>query len=306
MNHVVITGGAGFIGTALANALISDGFEPLVLDTKARISAASSMLKGVSTAVLDFPNVKGISEHLCGAKGLYHLACTTNPSESMKSMVYDAETNIIPSLILFETAAKAGIKSVIFASSGGTIYGTPQNLPVSEDEKKDPLCAYGVSKLTLERYLDLYGRIAGIKTISLRSGNPYGPFQLRGTAIGVIARYLSLVAVDKPLEVWGDGSIIRDYIWIEDVAKAFVLALQENFPAGAYNISSGSGLCINDIITLIFQITGKKVPLSYLPMRDFDVPNIVLDSSRFRKLTGWQPQTLIEEGIQRMWQACIG
>ncbi len=306
MNSVVITGGAGFIGTALAKALAVEGYTPLVLDTASRLAAVGSSLEGVETGILDFPEIEDIGTRLRGATALYHLACTTNPSLSMESMVCDAKANIAPSLALFEAAAVAGVKRIVFASSGGTIYGVPRILPVGEDGDKAPLCAYGVSKLAVENYLSLYGQSTAVETISLRPGNPYGPYQLCGVTIGVIARYLSLIAAGEPLEVWGNGGVVRDYIWIEDLAQAFVLALRDDLPTGAYNIGSGIGMSINDIIALIFRVTGRKVPVRNLPARSFDVPGIVLDSARFRELTGWKPQTPIEEGIALMWRNCKG
>lgn len=299
--RVVIVGGAGFIGTALAQSLAMQGMQPLVLDTPARLAKSRSTLAGTATAAFDFTTDRNAQALFDGCDALVHLACTTNPAHSMEGIAWDAESNIAPSLRLFDAAVASGIRRVVFASSGGTVYGAPHRLPVCETDPTRPLSAYGVSKLTIENYLALYTALEGI---SLRVANPYGAYQLGGTTVGVIARYVAAVRNDRPIEVWGDGSVVRDYIAIADVVEAFRLALATpGLTAGAYNIGSGVSSTINQVIAAVFEASGRKVAVNYSQGRPYDVPAIVLDCRRFHGAVRWAPQTSLLDGIAGLWRA---
>ena len=302
--RVLIVGAAGFIGCAVARALETTGVQVRLADTKARLVRCDDMESGRDVAVFDFSTQRAPPELFDGVDAMIHLGCTTNPAHSMESMAFDAVTNIGPSIQLFEAASQAGVRRVVFSSSGGTVYGAPAALPVREGDPTHPLCAYGVSKLAIEKYLAIDPGLVGI---SLRVANPYGEFQLRGAAVGVIARYLLAVHRGESLEVWGDGNVVRDYIAIDDVARAFASAVSERELApGAYNIGTSTGASIADIIDLIFRASGKSVPVSYLPARAYDVPAIVLDSSRFVDATGWDARTSLADGIAALWQRLRG
>lgn len=305
--RIAVIGGAGFIGTALARELLDLGHEPCVLDLPARLERAGSWLAGVETAPLHFPDLSGLGSSLRGAEALAHLACTTDPSRSMDSMLYDAETNIAPSLAVFEAAVEHGIGRIVFSSSGGTVYGRPQTLPLDEAHPTRPISAYGVTKLAVENYLALFAVSRGICGISLRIANPYGPFQLRGAKVGVIARYVAELHAGRPLEVWGDGTVVRDYIHIDDVARATATALiTDDLPSGSYNIGSGTGASINRIIKLVFDVAGRRVPVLYTAARPYDVPAVVLDSRCFQAATGWAPEIGLDDGTAAMWSSALG
>ena len=296
--RVLIVGGAGFLGGELATRFVADGFDTVVLDTAPRL-AHRLPVPGVDALAFDFVGDAG-RVALPAADALVHLGCTTNPALSMRDLPYDAESNIGPSLRLFDAAAAAGIGRVVFASSGGTVYGAPRRLPVHEDDAPAPLSGYGVSKWAIERYLALNDRVRGV---SLRVSNPYGPRQLGGAAVGVIARYVGCVARGEPLQVWGDGRIVRDYIAVEDVAAAFATAVaRPSFAHASYNIGSGEGRSINEIIEAVFAAAGRRVPVDYQPGRAYDVPEIVLDSARFVDETGWSPRISLAEGVGRLWE----
>lgn len=303
MKKAVIVGGAGFLGTAIAAGLRDAGREVSVLDTADRLERVAELLQGVRTRVFRFPDTAGIEAELDGADALVHLACTSTPASSMADLARDAAENIAPSIALFQAAGRAGLKRVIFASSGGTVYGNPATLPVAEDSAGGPLSGYGAAKLANETYLGLTAESHGFTGLSLRFGNPYGPYQLRGTSIGVIARYLSGVRHGQAPEIWGDGSVVRDYVYIDDVVDAVRAALDtDRLPSGAYNIGSGQGYSVTEIVETIRRITGTDLAVVRKPGRGFDVRAIVLDTSRFRHLTGWAAKVPLDEGVARLWQ----
>jgi UDP-glucose 4-epimerase len=297
--RVALIGGAGFIGCAVASALAARGMSPVLFDIPARLAATADLVPDAERVPFDFALDADAAPVLGGFDALAHLGATTHPARSMDSMVYDAASNIPTSVRLFEAAAERGIERLVFASSGGTVYGSPSRLPVRESAPTNPLSAYGVSKLAIEHYLAL---IPGVQGISLRLANPYGSFQLRGSAIGVIARYARRIAEGQPLEVWGDGSVVRDYIAVEDVAEAFVAALCGRLPAGTFNVGSGEGVRLDEIIALLFATSGRTVPVEYLPARRFDVPSIVLDCAALRAQAPWVPRIALAEGIASLWR----
>ena len=298
--RVMIVGGAGFIGTAVAAGLRSDGNDVVVLDSRRRIDRVRDLLSGVECHPFEFSGGDA-RPFLRSGDALVHLACSTNPASSMHSFWHDAESNILPSIRMFDAAADADVRRVVFASSGGTVYGSPRRLPVREDEMSVPLSAYGISKVAIEQYLSLY---RGFLPVSLRLGNPYGEYQLRGTTIGVMARYLRAALDGDVIEVWGDGSVVRDYIDIDDVVSAFKLALAvEGLPAGAYNIGTGTGTSVAEIIDIISNLSHRRLEIRRLEGRGYDVPSITLDPGRFMRATGWSPRTGVIEGLGRMWRS---
>lgn len=301
---VAIIGGAGFIGSKLSELLKINNDFVCILDTETRLNSNSEFIKQIPQIVFPFPDVSNIEKHLVGFDSIVHLSCTSEPAISMDSVLLDAQNNILPSIQIFEAAIKAGVSRIIFSSSGGTVYGTPKTIPVKEEFDKKPISAYGVSKLTIENYLNLYSKNFPIKGISLRIANPYGDYQLRGTRIGIIANYLTHIKNNQEIEVWGNGEIIRDYIHIDSVADAFLKALHSSLlPSGSYNVGSGIGTSINELIDLLFSITNKSVKVNYKLSRPFDVSNISLDSSLFSESTGWKPNVSLHRGIERLWEA---
>jgi len=299
---VVIVGGAGFLGTALARALTDRGTPVRVLDRPHRLERSATFLDGIDQAVFEFPDTLGIERHLQGASALIHLTCTSTPSSSMQSLRRDADENIAPSVTLFEAAGAAGVQKVLFSSSGGTVYGDTDRFPIVETTPLAPLSGYGASKVAIESYLQLAARRDGFCGVNMRIANPYGPYQLSGAPIGIIARYLTLIASGQPLSVWGDGEIVRDYIHIEDTTRAILALLdQDDLPSGAYNVGSGTGVSINGIIATLSQITNTQPRVEFTPARGFDVHRIVLDTDKITQATGWAPQIDLVTGTAQLW-----
>jgi UDP-glucose 4-epimerase len=250
----------------------------------------------------DFLRIEEESRLFEGVTTIIHLIHTTIPSTSMQDMVYDVASNVIPSLRLLEQARQWGVSRFLFISSGGTVYGAPQRIPVSEEDPTLPLCSYGITKLAIEKYVQLYTRFHGIRGVVIRLSNPYGRHQLGGVPVGAIANFLNKVKKGQPIEIWGDGSIVRDYIYIDDVVEAIErIVTHHTLAAGVYNLGSGQGYSLNEVLTEICRVTKISPEVSYLPSRPFDVPKIVLNVERIKRALQWEPRVSLREGITRMW-----
>ena len=220
-------------------------------------------------------------------------------------MMEDAKGNIIGTLRIFESAAKAGVEKLVFASSGGTVYGDASISPTPEENPLRPISAYGVSKVAVERYLQLISYHSGMRGVSLRIANPYGPYQLAGLSIGLIANAAAKAYREEKIEIFGDGSVVRDYIWVEDVAEAFFLAATTGIEAGEYNIGSGEGRSINEILNLVDEVFPTPTIREYKPSRNFDVRRVILASEKFTMATGWRPRQNLRKGIENLLETLI-
>lgn len=294
--RALIAGGGGFLGRAIIERLRASGVPVVVLDLPGRLGS----LPGCDTAAFDFSTQPGeIARHARPGDRLVHLGCTSHPAASMDDPAADAESNLVASIRLFHAAAAAGVDRVVFASSGGTVYGRIDALPVDEEHPTRPLSAYGACKLAIENYLQLVPGLAGI---SLRVANPYGAGQLQGAPVGAIARFAGRAASGTPIDVWGDGRVVRDYIAVADVAHAFELAITHpELAPGAYNVGTGRGMDLNGILALLGEIAGHPLAVRHGSSRSYDVPAIVLDSTRFHEATGWSPAVALEQGIRDLW-----
>lgn len=298
--RVVITGGAGFIGASTIDAFINSGDDVTVIDTKRRIDRVQNMMSRTQSISLDDITTNNIGDFLSGAELLIHLAWSSEPADSMTGMVEDARTNIVGSLDLFRKAAEAGVQKIIFASSGGTVYGNTDHLPIGESEPLNPISAYGVSKVAVERYLQLIAYHHELTGVSLRIGNPYGPYQLAGLSIGLIANFIQRVRNKQALRIYGTGEIVRDYIWVDDVASAFAAAAKSPLASGEYNIGSGEGYSINSVAKMVESEYHCENNREYLTHRSFDAEKVILDTSKFRRFTEWRPSVEIGDGIKLM------
>ncbi len=299
MKNVVIAGGAGFLGSSLAAALMErPGIRPIVLDTNPRRLRSASWLKGVTTRELNFPSKSGLSDCLTEADVLVHLASTSRPGSNTGGFEQEVQDNVVGSIRLFEAALNAGVKRVVFASSGGTVYGRPTSLPISEDHRTRPICTYGACKVAIERLL---GVMTALSPVVLRIGNPYGPYQLQGTPVGAIASFVRAHHSERSVEVWGDGCVVRDYVHIDDVVRAFEHSIDQQTPPGTYNIASGLGRSLMEILNVIGDISGRKPEVCFKNGRPFDVDRVVLDVSRFRRICGWEEHMTLQQGVMQLW-----
>ena len=245
----------------------------------------------------DFSDYPLLEKALSGVDVIFHLISTTLPKTSNDDPIHDVVSNVVPFLALMEMARAKEVKRIIFFSSGGTVYGAPQLIPTPEDHPSNPICAYGVHKLAIEKYLYMYNALYGLDYAVMRIANPYGMNQQLNRGQGVIPVFLNRMLRGEPLEVWGDGSTVRDYIYLEDIIDAAVALVAYQGSHRVFNIGSGQGTSLIDLISMMSRRLNCTPAVFFKPARLLDVPANVLDIRRARKELSWQPRTSLAEGI---------
>lgn len=300
-NTCLVLGGRGFIGSHLINALLQRGYLVRCFDRPNVISLNEDLLHapGFSFIEGDLTNEAEIAGALEGCDVCYHLISTTLPKSSNDNPAYDIESNVVATIKVLNNCIKHGIKKFIFVSSGGTVYGTPLQIPIDERHPTDPYCSYGIAKLAIEKYLELYRILHGLDYTILRIANPFGERQRVHASQGVIAVFLYKVLRREVINIWGDGSVTRDYIYISDVINALLAAHLYEGKERIFNIGSGKGHNLNQVLDSIECVTGLTANRRYLPGRTLDVPANVLSIHKAKEFLQWQPEVNFEEGLSR-------
>jgi UDP-glucose 4-epimerase len=300
MKKALVTGGNGFIGSHLVDGLLLAGYQVRVLDLFGR--RYGSLPQEVEHIQGDMSTDYAVRESLAGIDVVFHLAWTSIHEVATRDPQSDIETNLMPSVRLISQCCQSDVQRLVFLSSGGTVYGTARRLPIDEGHPTDPISAYGITKLAVEKYLQMYHHLYGLQYAILRPSVPYGPGQDPRRRQGAVSTFLNRATRDEPIEIWGDGSVVRDYFYVDDLVTA-VLAAASAPPslAPVYNIGGGRGYSLNDLLAVIERVTGRKARVEYQPGRPFDVPALVLDTSRARAELGWTPQVDLSAGIERTW-----
>lgn len=300
MASCLVLGGAGFIGSHLAEALLQAGHRVRIFD-RPHLDRLPAFLQRGEFEVFtgDFLNPRTLSPALEGSEIVFHLVSTTLPQTSNDNPMYDVESNVMGTLRLLELCRQRGVRKVVFASSGGTVYGVPRSVPIDESHPTDPICSYGIHKLAIEKYLQLNHRLHGLDYCVLRPANLYGPRQRLDIAQGAVAVFLDRALRGKPIQVWGDGSVVRDYLYVGDAAEALLKAAAFEGEPKLFNIGSGAGTSLTQLIKEIEALLGRAVPVEYSAARSLDVPANVLDASLARRHLGWAPRTSLAEGLRR-------
>jgi UDP-glucose 4-epimerase len=300
MASCLVLGGAGFIGSHLAETLLQAGHRVRIFD-RPHLDRLPAFLQRREFEVFtgDFLNPHALSAALEGSEIVFHLVSTTLPKTSNDNPVYDVESNVVGTLRLLELCRGQGVRKVVFTSSGGTIYGMPRSVPIDESHPTDPLCSYGIHKLVIEKYLQLNHRIHGLDYCVVRPPNLYGPRQRLDVAQGAVAVFLDRALRGKPIPVWGDGSVVRDYLYVGDAAEALLKAAAFEGEPRLFNIGSGVGTSLTQLIQEIEALLGRPLPVDYAAARPLDVPANVLDASLARRHLGWTPRTSLAEGLRR-------
>ncbi len=298
--RLTVFGGGGFIGSTIVDRLLRDGHEICVFE-RPRVQPYREFdtHENVRWMTGDLASVHDVTEAIDGADAVIHLVSTTLPKSSNDDPIYDVQSNLVATLQLLNAMVAQSIGKIVFISSGGTVYGDPVYLPIDEKHPTNPKVSYGISKLAIEKYLLLYQHQHGIKSNILRVANPYGERQRVETAQGVIAVFLDKALRGQSIEIWGDGTVTRDYLHVADVADAFARAVQYGGRESVFNISSGHGASLNEIIGMMEHILGHTIERIYRPGRAFDVPISVLDNTLAREELGWMPQIDLSTGMAK-------
>ncbi len=304
--NCIIYGGAGFIGSHIAECLLENGYDVTIFD---KINSSKKNIAHILDKIKfregDFNNKVDIVKSLKGNHYVIHLVSSTLPASSNLNPLYDIETNLVSSLILLDECVKQHVKKVIFISSGGTIYGNPVKTPITENHPTNPTCSYGIIKLTIEKYFELYRSLKGLDYTVLRFSNPFGERQNPHLGQGLIASLLYKIKNNQPIEIWGDGRNIRDYFYIKDGVKAVARALKYHGPYKTFNISQGKGLSINQILRKFKMTLGIEFDVKRLPSRKFDVKVNILDNSLAKKYLKWSPETNFNAALKNTWRYVI-
>jgi UDP-glucose 4-epimerase len=291
----VVLGGGGFIGTNLCRRLVETGARVRAFSRRRTFPEA---LPGVEFHQGDFTDAGALAAAIEGFDVVFHLVHASPPQAANLDMRQDVEKNVLPSLALLDICRRLKVKRTIFLSSGGTIYGRAKEIPTPETAPTEPITAYGVTKLAIEKYFAIHEHLHGSEYRVLRVTNPYGPFQTALKNQGVVAALVSRIISGESMEVWGDGSVVRDFIFIGDVIDALLAAVHDESTHRIFNIGSGQGQSLREIIGAVERLSGQKLDIVWKPERRMDVPVSIVSIDRARDALGWAPKTPLETGLR--------
>lgn len=293
----LVLGAGGFIGGHLCHALVREGAR---VHGFGRRPAFADSLPPIRFTTGEFSNRAALALALDGAEIVFHLLGSTNPEVSNKDPIADLKVNTVASVRLLELCRAAGVRRIVFVSSGGTVYGVPASVPVPESAPTDPISAYGINKLMVEKYLQLYAGLSGPSAIALRAANPYGPFQSPFRRQGLVPALIETLLAGRPVEIWGDGKVVRDYLYVGDLVAAMVAASLHDGADRVLNVGSGAGRSVLEVLDAVCTVLGRSpAEVVHKPARRADVPANVLDIARIRATLGWSPQTEWLDGLRQ-------
>ena len=300
--NIILLGAAGFIGTNLTLALARDPENSITVVSRRRASFAD-------VEAMAFPNVRFVEEDLvaaphydrllAGQDVVYHLLSTTVPTTSNRQISEELSANVILSAQLFEACAAHQVKKVIFISSGGTVYGKAVTCPLCEDTPTDPITSYGIQKLTIEKLLYLYHHMYGFDYRIVRLANPYGPYQRPNGVLGAVTTFTYKALAHEPITVYGDGSVVRDFLYIDDAIRGILNIVSGDAPHRIFNLGSGHGTSIREVLDTIHRVTGTEPEIVWKESRPVDVPVNFLDISRYEFAYGTLNPLPLDQGIRK-------
>jgi UDP-glucose 4-epimerase len=304
--NCIVTGGAGFIGSNLADALVERGDRVTVIDnlsTGKRENLAAALERGATLQVLDIRESEAVAEAFRASSPelVFHLAAQIDVRHSVEDPVEDARTNVLGTIAVLEAARRAGARRVVNSSTGGGLYGDAEVRPTPEGDPIEPLAPYGQAKLAAEGYCTLFTRLHGLSTVSLRYGNVYGPRQDVHGEAGVVAIFCGCVIDGRRPVVFGDGGQTRDWVEVSDVVRANLLAADSSL-TGPINIGTGRETSVLDLIAALTEVgpDGLALDPEFASERRGEVRHSCLDPSRARRDLGWRDEVELREGLERI------
>lgn len=305
MARCLVLGANGFIGSHLVDALIDKGHFVRCFGRykSGSVNFASSEPPSVEIFRGDFLNRNDIKKALDGIDYVFHFISTTNPFTAENDPLVDIETNIKMSVELFRLCSENSVKKIIFASTGGSIYGdVGTDKAISEKTYPRPVSPYAIGKLTIENYLRYFKRKYDLDYLILRISNPYGPRQNTLSGQGVISIFLEKIRQNQPLKIYGDGSMVRDYIYVADAARMISECFDKKSSSNIYNLSSGIGYSVNDLVKTIENVAQINAVIEHIPAPPTFVHKVILDPSLFKNDFGGGATISLEEGVLKTWQ----
>lgn len=298
---VLVIGGSGFLGRHLLRRLAKE--DVTIKAYGRRRVAYPEKVEYIYGDLLDRSRLR---QALQGVTCVFHFAWSTVPQTSNEDPQADVQGNLVAGIGLLDACRDAGVETVVFPSSGGTVYGAADGTGVlTESHPTNPISSYGITKLALEKYLALYRHLHGLDYRVLRISNAYGEGQQPDRPQGLIGVVLRRIVAGEPVHVWGDGTVIRDYVYAGDVADCCLRASRTLLPASSpriFNVGTEQGHSVSDVLATIVHVTGREPVVHYSPARSFDVLRSVLSSRVAGDVLGWHPQTTLEVGVARTWQ----
>ncbi len=302
---ILVLGADGFIGSNLIKKLLKKNkykIRAFDLFKDGKTKNLKNIENKIEIFSGNFLNRNDLRNALKDVDYVFHFISLTTPGSSMEDPFIDVDTNIKGTLGLFEECVNAGTKKIIFSSSGGAIYGNSNSEFQSEEDNTNPISPYAISKLVIEKYLEYYRLNKGLDYLVLRYANPYGPGQNVVGGQGIIPIFLNLIKQNKCIHIFGDGENIRDYIYIDDMIDMTIQIFSKNTKYTIYNIGSGKGESINNVIKTIQTVVGKNISTVKQPERLIDVRRIVLDVSRVYEEINFIPKITLSRGIMKTWK----
>ena len=282
ISRVSVVGAGGFIGLNLCRRLLESGLDVKGIDPQEPQPEALGGYRVDHEPMLS-------ADAFTGSAVVFHVAGSTEPASSNVHLREDMAGTVGLTLDVLEAARIAGVEQVVHVSSGGTVYGPGAQVPTVETAPTNPVCAYGISKLAAEGHMQLAERLHGIRAFNLRVANPFGPWQDPRRGQGVVNAFLYRAMTGAPIDLWGDGTIVRDFLHVDDVVSAMCQILSYEGEERIFNIGSGQGISIASVISDIEEIVDHPVEINRHPERPVDVPHSQLDISRAKREFGWQP-----------------
>jgi UDP-glucose 4-epimerase len=297
--RVLVLGGCGFLGSHIVDELLSQNFKVRIFDRSPE--KFRDPIKGVEYVYGDLKQTTLLEESFSDIDAVIHSISSTVPATANDNPVSDIQENLVGSLHVLKSMQLHQVNRLIYLSSGGTVYGPSSKSPILETHPMNPINSYGIVKASVEHYLRMFSEQSDLSYVAIRAANPFGPRQGFARPQGVISTFLARVLRGEPIEIWGDGSVVRDYLRARDIGVLCVNALNSDY-IGPVNAGSGVGRSLNQVISAIRAVTGREVKINWTPQRAVDVQSSILDITLAREQFDWNPSQDFEAGILEVWE----